>query len=80
MKFDLFYFQNTIVEQDDAILFNNENQITNMHGINRIEAFVNYKSDEELIEYYKTYELNENNFIFKIFFTTKPIKSIRKST
>jgi len=39
-----------------------------MHGINRIEAYANYKTNEELDEYYKTNDLNDGNYIYNIYF------------
>jgi len=60
-KLDFFYFQNTKVQQDDAILFSNERQITNLIGIEKINRFPIFKTDEELDEYYS----NNNKYMFE---------------
>jgi len=61
--------EKTTVEQDDGFLFSNEREMSYSYGINGIEKFFNYKTDEELNNYYNNstkYDIYFN--VYTVFF------------
>jgi len=79
MKRDTFYFQKTTVQDDIALLFNNEEEVANHVDIIRIENYVKFGTNEYLKEYYENKEfLNKNSIYLARFFYDQEYRSFTR--
>jgi len=67
-KLENFKLKNTIVEQDDGILFSDEKYLTNMYGIYPMEKHSFFRNNDELEKIYNSTDHKVPENVFNMFF------------